>query len=1605
MNVAKTTWRQKCVSLLLAFVLGFGLSPFGTATPAYADPSENTQENALYAAEQNGDNSTSNASDALNADSSTAGESNASSANEAAVNTGAQASAVATVKGSENADGNGDDATTLPKLTIKGLHSAQINSGKLYTYTDDVRGGVDLLEQITTTADGTGLMYENINLAAGDYWFEAYDENNYDNGGIKITVSDAEAQTITLHRVYEMHATNSGWIKDTDYEIQPVVKSPDGTQRVVTIGQANPRSDSVYPSMLFMDGDSIEVTFTPLGEKAQTYLPTTVTKTASQTNTNIAITASIPAVVDISVTAPENSTISLGDYSGYIYKFYDAETTTNNADSVVVTFKVPGTITGKRFIRVQNPNGVTYWNYQQITSSQDIEVTAEDLCLNSDTFTKSTVKRFDSSVYDVGNIYMNISGSGYMNMNVGATYDLNMFRNWQAIESFMNSQIALPDMHYKVVDFNGNASDVVSIEPSANNSSFATMTAKHEGTAVVLVTYDAMTFTQGQGGAQFSAIWPELTGVFVVSVGADGTAIKTNMTMDRFTSATTNLDSEHDTLYYLGNEGASYTFTPEEGCTVSIARATVGNDLSYNGFSTEGVSVDATTGAVTVSKLTAGRHIIKVEKGGVATYQIINARQASVELQDKEGSPLSDGSQIKAGDTVTLQFSNLLNPCEKLAGIYNRNTKLTYTGTDGSVFNSNAGGSFGVYDFSGNPERQKISITIPKYWNEDIYTLATGVLQSSGWGGQPGDHRGLSYLTGKAAQMSAPAVGGVLSALPNVSLNIAESEFIMGSFTFKDEAGNSIDRNDLTIVVKDADGNTSVVANDGTFPATEGEFTYTTYAAGYKYQTGTVTITNEGTNAFTVTLVKSSESAWDGLTTTEPEQDEDDTYLISTGNELAWFALQNQNNVSASGKLMADIDLAEYPWINAKTTNSSVVTNLDGAGHSITGLNATSGLLGSVGNTSGVKNLSVSGSILGTSNACGGIVGVANGADTIIENCKSYVNFRESTQAAGGIVGTLNNATVQNCANYGSVVGSGSAVGGIVGAVSGTAQINACVNAGSVQGGAYTGGVLGNCSSAATVTSCYNTGTVKATGAAGGIAGYFSGEGAASLTDCYNTGMVTGESVSAGAFGSFSQDKASAARVYYLEGCASSDSVAQMLTSVQLTQPKMTLASDGFALTCDGYPRLTWEDANFHDLGQATQVIDATCTTDGYSKYVCSKCNAAVSANYVDALGHEFCGHSENVEDCENCVYLPPTCTQTGSVVQICLRDNCYGTHVVSIPATGHTENAEKTVEHEDDGYRSCVCATCGTSYATGLGTILTYVELPVQGMKTVSESLDESYPWVYNAETGQIESQNVGVNSSTATASLTFEFSVPTTVSFNYGVSSEANYDKFSIEQTVNEQTTKLVDAISGEKTDALTVSFDANKEYTLTFKFSKDGYTADGQDKAWISQMKIADVTPVTVDAVTLDTKASVMAPGDKAILNASVTPASAAGVVVAWASDNEEVASVVNGVVVAKSKGVARIIATAGNKLAICTVTVLDQNSKGDVNNNGKVNIVDAQIIYDLTNGIYGDTYDTYPLPENWSKDTLFWAADVNNDKAIDAADAFAVQYFVCYGSFGA
>ncbi len=490
----------------------------------------------------------------------------------------------------------------------------------------------------------------------------------------------------------------------------------------------------------------------------------------------------------VSVTAPKGSTIAAGKLDGsFKYTWSDPVKTVSLDDGRVKSYF--NAISGTSFYRVQNPKGVTYWDYQTMTAGKSYEATETDLHMDDGDFNKDTIyKDFTYNYLDLGDVYLNINERGYLPLKSGATRELDVFRNWQAIENFTNAKIAVPDAHYEVVDIEGNPSDLVTIVPDKHNTCLATIKAGDSaGMAVVKVTYDAMIHKQGMasgwgaGGkdsTRFGAIWPECTGVFVVTVDKDGSSIDLGMTINTDTPiahagkvAGNNIDAEHDLLYYQGDDGAEYTFKPAEGATVTVARPKLtANSLAFNGFSADGVTADD-EGNVTVTGLMAGRNIVKVEKDGVANYQVISARKIGVKAT------LSDGKEVNLnkyrfspGDQITLTLSNVNSPQEKLATCYNNSFSIAYFGEDKPttrLTSTGVGHQYGQYNFSSLD--QQITVKIPEDWDKDTYSVINGGVALGGFSGcAAGGHRGKVTYNTASGMATGSGGSGVLGKLPDL---------------------------------------------------------------------------------------------------------------------------------------------------------------------------------------------------------------------------------------------------------------------------------------------------------------------------------------------------------------------------------------------------------------------------------------------------------------------------------------------------------------------------------------------------------------------------------------------------------------------------------------------------------------------------------------------------------------------------------------------------------------------------------------------------------------------------------------------------------------------
>ncbi len=227
--------------------------------------------------------------------------------------------------------------------------------------------------------------------------------------------------------------------------------------------------------------------------------------------------------------------------------------------------------------------------------------------------------------------------------------------------------------------------------------------------------------------------------------------------------------------------------------------------------------------------------------------------------------------------------------------------------------------------------------------------------------------------------------------------------------------------------------------------------------------------------------------------------------LIGTYSEL--YALMSDSSLwDGSYKLTADIDLtdlAQSPIGNGTTPFSG---SFNGDGYTIRGLKLSGtshlGLFGVIKDAT-IKNLTVEGTVTGTSHYVGGFVGVvrANGNVTI-ENCVSNVTVTSTGSYVGGIVGLVRyyadnaSVTIKNCVNNKAVKGA-TAIGGIVGRVDSTSD------------SAFAGCGM-------SISGCYNYATITATtNSPAGILGVYEyycpadGEGRFTINKCANYGAIS----------------------------------------------------------------------------------------------------------------------------------------------------------------------------------------------------------------------------------------------------------------------------------------------------------------------------------------------------------------------------------------------------------------------------------------------------------------------------------------------------------------
>ena len=359
---------------------------------------------------------------------------------------------------------------------------------------------------------------------------------------------------------------------------------------------------------------------------------------------------------------------------------------------------------------------------------------------------------------------------------------------------------------------------------------------------------------------------------------------------------------------------------------------------------------------------------------------------------------------------------------------------------------------------------------------------------------------------------------------------------------------------------------------------------------------------------------------WDGTTTTEPATDENGVYLIGNNNELAWFMnAATTAKFAGSAKLTHDINMGSPStwYLAGALTSSSAYSNgyqgtFDGNGHAITinysntttasYSNAVASLFNVIGNNGVVKNVTVKGSLSGTTSAYSSNVyaaGIAAYNYGTIQNCINEASITassaKSTAYAGGIA-AYNYSVIEKCANFGALSGTSENTSGYayIGGITGYEQANSSINNG-----------------VPTITTCYNSGSVNAVvnrtstsynrACAGGIIGMIASSTSSANTNCLSTGTVTASSSADSSLTSGIFAGGIAGAIYYSSSYVSKITLTNCYyveNSANVVYNSTTTGSDSATTTAcgtateDNATDASWMEANMGDADSSAWFID-----------------------------------------------------------------------------------------------------------------------------------------------------------------------------------------------------------------------------------------------------------------------------------------------------------------------------------------------------------------------------------------------------------------------------
>ena len=594
--------------------------------------------------------------------------------------------------------------------------------------------------------------------------------------------------------------------------------------------------------------------------------------------------------------------------------------------------------------------------------------------------------------------------------------------------------------------------------------------------------------------------------------------------------------------------------------------------------------------------------------------------------------------------------------------------------------------------------------------------------------------------------------------------------------------------------------------------------------------------------------------------------------------------------------------------INAASTSSTAYAG------GITGVSHTSSTISDCYNIGNVDTTTVS---TATNTDAGGITGC--NYSSIISNCYNTGNIRANSTytCVGGIMGTsFDGSTISNCHNTGNIytasnlAGSTSFAGGIAGQKHSTIISN-CYNTGSINtisSYAYVGGITGNSDNS--TINCYNAGNVSVTSSSYSYVGGIVGDNNnSSVSSCYNIGNVSVTSPYAyvGGIAGDSHDNSTISNCYNMG-------------SVSATSSHAIYIVGGIA----GYSNTNSTISNCYNMGSVSVASPSACVGGIAGE------NTSISSNcyYLDSISLGVGNGSDTTVPCTLAQMKQQSTFKGFNFDTVWKMSSTYLPYLVAIPF----------VEAQSISFsKATVELGTGGTYQMELSvnpSIVTFLTVEYTSQSPEIAAVDQN---------GVVNGVSIGTANIIAKDTISGKTAL-LIVTVKQGVTGITISGSNQINVGQNAQLTAAIspdDAGNKEvlwsTSDASIATVDGNGLVTGlsggTVTISAASTDGTNQKASWSIQI-IRNAASVSLNKLQLK-----LGIGDIETLIATVLPQDTTNKTILWSSSDNTVATVVSGIVTAKSLGIATITATTedGGFISQCVVTVVQPVNGVTLNKN--------------------------------------------------------------------